>query len=254
MPFPILVSIRNTSSRLPGKCLVDIAGRPAVHRLVEHLGAAREADVVIVATSSEPADDPLEAAARSLGVPCFRGAVDKLVRYAQAADELGAEFVVTVDGDDVLADPGQIDRLFACYRESVAVDQPVDYAIVDELPVGATGFGMRVEAVRRVLELRADADRELLAAYFTDTGLFEVRRLQPDDERLRRPDLRLTLDYAEDLEVFRRIFEHFGEQPFGLGQVVAFLDANPEVAALNQDAQRRYEANIAAKTTPVVLR
>ena len=253
MDLPIIVSVRNTSSRLPGKCLADVAGKPALHRLVERLLGAREASGVIVATSSEPEDDVLEEAAAVLGVPCFRGAVDKLPRYGDAGEALGAEFLVTVDGDDILADPHQIDRIFRCYRESAAAGSPIDYAIVDELPVGATGFGLRVAAVRRVLDLRTDRDRELWGPYFTETGLFEVRKLQPDDEGLRRPDIRLTLDYAEDLEVFRRIFDHFGERRFALADVIGFLDARPEVAALNRDAQRRYEANIASKTAPVDL-
>lgn len=254
MAFPILVSVRNTSTRLPGKCLADIAGKPSVEREVERLQRSREADLVAIATSSEPEDDPLAEVARRVGVPCVRGTVDKLPRYLQAAEEFDADFFVVADGDDPLADPEQIDRLFACYRESVLTDVPVDYALVEGVPFGSTGYGVRTAALRRVLELRTDADREVWPPYFTETGMFEVRRLEPDDEQLRRPELRLTLDYAEDLDVLRAIFAHFGDRPFRLHDVVAYLDENPETAAVNRDAQRRYAANMATKLTPVVFR
>ena len=254
MTFPILISIRNTSSRLPGKCFVEIAGRPAVHRLVQRLLGARGASGVVITTSSEQVDDGLEAAARTLGVRCVRGAAeDKLLRYAQAAEELEAEFVVIVDGDDVLADPAQIDRIISSYRQSAEDGMPLDYVIVDELPTGATGFGVRVAALQRVLDLRNESDREVWGAYFTATGLFNVRRLQPDEERLRRADIRLTLDYPEDLELLRSVLEHFDDESFGLGDVIAFLDEHPAIAAVNREAQQRYEANLASKARPVKL-
>lgn len=252
MTAAILISVRNNSSRLPGKCFAEVAGRPAIDRLVARLLGAREADGVAVATSVEPVDDPLEDAARRLGIPCVRGAAeDKLLRYAQAACELGAELLVVVDGDDLLADPHQIDRLIRCYRDSARPGPPLDYLIVDKLPVGATGFGVRVAALRRVLELRQEEDREVWAPYFTETGLFAVKLLEPDCERLRRPEIRLTLDYPEDLGLVRRVFEHFRDASFSLVDVIQFLDAHPDVRDLNQGAQKRYEENIRRKTTPV---
>lgn len=255
MAFPILVSIRDTSTRLPGKCLADLAGKPSVQRQVERLRRSREADQVVVATSSEPEDDPLEAVAHAVGAPCVRDAVDKLPRYLRAAEEMDAPFFVVADGDDPLADPEQIDRLFACHHEAERAGTPVDYVVVDGIPLGTAAIGLRTDALRRVLELRTDADREVWPPYFTESGIFAVRRLDPIDERLRRPDMRLTLDYPEDLEVLRRIFAHFGDRPFGLLDAIEFLDANPEVAALNRDAQQRYETNIAPKLlAPVEFR
>ena len=253
MRFPIFLSIRDKATRLPGKSFVDVAGQPAVEQLIARLKGAYRASGIIICTSVHPDDAVFEPVAARHGLGCFRGSEDdKLERYRAAAEQVGAEFIVVVDGDDLLCDPGQIDRIIAAYEASTATDAPLDYIIVDELPVGVTGFGVRVEALERVCEIKKESDTEVWGGYFANSGLFNCAFLQPDNELTRRPDLRLTLDYPEDLAVFRAVFENFRDRSFDLDDVVSYLDDNPKVSAINAEVQQKYLAHL-AEAAPVRL-
>lgn len=251
---PILISIRNKATRLPGKSFVDIGGRPAIEQLVTRMRRSTESDGVVICSSTHPDDAVFEPVARQLGVQCFRGAEeDKLDRYQEAARAYGSRFIVVVDGDDILCDPRQVDRIIAAWSDSVRGGEEADYVIVDHLPIGGTGFGVRVAALDRVMELKAESDTEVWGGYFTETGLFRCLLLEPDDPALARPDVRFTLDYPEDLEIFRAVFDACGGDPAGLEAAVAAYDADPRLVALADSAAGRWTSHL-ARSAPVRLR
>ena len=129
-----------------------------------------------------------------------------------------------------------------------------NYIIVDGLPLGATPFGIAIEALRRVCDLKQESDTEVWGSYFTRPGLFDVRLLQAASED-RRPDLRMTLDYPEDYEFFRRVYLALSpsDSSPSLRDIIRYCDAHPEVAAINRDAQDRYERHL-EKATPARMR
>src|SRR5262249_25628955 len=101
-----VVQARVGSTRLPGKALLPIAGRPMVAHVVERIGAARGVDVVVLATTVNHEDDALETLARAAGVACVRGSVeDVLDRFRAVVNAHPAEVVVRVTADCPLLDP-----------------------------------------------------------------------------------------------------------------------------------------------------
>jgi spore coat polysaccharide biosynthesis protein SpsF len=87
-----IIQARMSSSRLPGKVLLDIAGKPMIQHVIERTKRAQTVDSVLVATTSDPSDDPIAAFAAALNVPCYRGSLhDVLDRYYQAAKTHHAE-------------------------------------------------------------------------------------------------------------------------------------------------------------------
>jgi spore coat polysaccharide biosynthesis protein SpsF len=246
----IFLSVRDKATRLPGKVMRPIHGKPAIVHLIDRLQSARAADRLVMTTSVYPGDDGLAALAAANGIECFRGSEeDKLVRYLDAATALGIDFCVVVDGDDLFADPAVIDQIVRAWRADGG-----DFLVVAPLPLGATGFGVRVEALRRVVALKAERDTEVWGGYFTDTALFDCRRLPPADPALARPELRMTLDYAEDLAFFTAVFDALYRpgSPFTLLQVIDLLNRRPDIVALNREVQARYEARL-RQTAPVRL-
>ncbi len=245
----IFVSVRDRSTRLPGKARADIGGKPAIVRLVERLRRSREADLLVMCTSVHPDDAVLAELARACGVACFRGSEeDKLERYRGAAREHSVDFAVIVDGDDILCDPDEIDRIVRAQRGDGA-----DYVFVENLPLGATGFGLRVDALERVCAMKAESDTEVWDEYLSPANGFRTLRL-PAPAALRRPELRLTLDYAVDLALFRAIFAELGpDTPFTLGDVVALLDRRPDLTALNAGVRETYQAHL-QKSAPARVR
>jgi spore coat polysaccharide biosynthesis protein SpsF (cytidylyltransferase family) len=101
-----------SSTRLPGKVLADLGGRPVLEWVVSRLRDSRELADVTVATSDEPDDDPVAEAAAGLGARVVRGPLaDVLARYAIAARELGAQGLVRITADCPLIDPAVVDRV-----------------------------------------------------------------------------------------------------------------------------------------------
>jgi spore coat polysaccharide biosynthesis protein SpsF len=111
-----IVQARMSSSRLPGKVLLDIAGQPMLLRVLSRTARAHSLDGVVVATTMDAADDPIEQMCARLGYPCYRGSPqDVLDRYYQAARICGAEVIVRITGDCPVMDPEVIDATLGIF-------------------------------------------------------------------------------------------------------------------------------------------
>ncbi len=95
-----IVQARMSSSRLPGKVLLDIAGQPMLLRVLARARRAQTLDGVLVATTTDPSDDPVERMCTEQGFPCHRGSLqDVLDRYYGAARQFEADVIVRLTGD-----------------------------------------------------------------------------------------------------------------------------------------------------------
>lgn len=241
MRSAIFLSVRNKATRLPGKVLLDLAGKTVTERLLERLKLSQEADRVAVTTSPHPDDAILGEIAERAGVAVFYGSEDdKLQRYLDAAHHFGVDLVVIVDGDDPFCDPMYIDRLIRTAHRGNA-----DYLTVDGLPVGITANAIRVSALERVCQIKTEHDTEVWGGYFTQTGLFQTAILQADAAH-HRPEVRMTLDYPEDYDFFRTVYGHLHrpKDVFSFDEIMALLEAHPEIVAINRGAAALYEANL----------
>src|SRR5919108_3261124 len=133
----VIVQARMTSTRLPGKVLLDLAGRPMLERQLERLSACERADEIVLAVTTNPDDEPLVDLARRLGLRCHRGSEhDVLARYAGAAREAGAGLVVRVTSDCPLADAGEVDVVVAELEERRATCDYASNGLEPHLPRG----------------------------------------------------------------------------------------------------------------------
>jgi spore coat polysaccharide biosynthesis protein SpsF (cytidylyltransferase family) len=109
--------------------------------------------------------------------------------------------------------------------------------------------------MRRVLENKAEDDTEVWGGYFTQTGLFDVRTLEPLNPLHRRPDVRMTLDYPEDLRFFEAVFDalYVPGKIFTFDEIMNLLEERPEIASINQGVQKLYEQGLRA-AAPVRLK
>src|SRR5215208_6289559 len=124
MPAVAIVQARMGSSRLPGKVLLDIAGKPTLERVLDRVIRAKSVDRSMVATTRDSTDDAIAMFCRLRNIPCFRGSdTDVLDRFYWAASRIGATEVVRVTADCPLVDPEVIDLVVMQVRDGVA-----DYA------------------------------------------------------------------------------------------------------------------------------
>ena len=217
----IVIQARMGSARLPGKSLAPIGGRSLLARVVERLLHQRELPVVL-ATTTLLEDDMLCEEADRLGVTVVRGSADDVLgRYAFAASLVGVPAIIRATADNPAVDLDAPLRTLDILLRSGA-DYVVDYG----LPLGGTVEAMTTAALVRAAALATDAyDREHVTPFVRrDARSRAIDALAPT--ALRRPELRFTVDTAEDLDYMRRIYHEAGpaESPWPLDAFIAAAD------------------------------
>lgn len=235
------IEARFASTRLPGKVLLPVAGKPMLELMIERLTRARTVDEVVIATTDRPSDDAIENLGRRLGVGTFRGSEDDvLARVLGAAQAYQADLIVETTGDCPLIDPAIVDKVVADYRIGGAdfVSNVLPYTT----PRGTDVRVFSTAALARVDELTDDpADREHVSLYFMERpGEYRLRNVETALPAF-AADLRLTVDTPEDLELIRRIFEElYPVKPeFTLGDVLELLQGRPELIELNRHVEQK---------------
>jgi len=217
----IVLQARMGSLRLPGKSLAPIAGRTLLARVVERLRTRADLPVVL-ATTTLLEDDLLCEEAERLEIAVLRGSADDVLgRYAFAASVLGVSAIVRATADNPAVDLDSPFRTLEILQRSGA-DYVVDYG----LPLGGTVEAIAVPALVRAAALATDADdREHVTPFIRrDARSRAVDALAPT--ALRRPDLRFTVDTADDLDYMRRVYQEAGvsASPAPLGVLIAAAD------------------------------
>jgi len=249
MKRAIFITVRTGSTRLLDKALLKINERSTIELVIDRVKRSKKAQIIVLCTTESKNDDILCEIANRNGIFFFRGsAEDKLMRWKGAAEKYDVDFFVTSDGDDLLCDPELIDLAFEQFERSGA-----DFIEGKNVPCGGFTYGIKVSALNKVCEIKESTDTEMMWVYFTDTGLFKTETLKNIPKVLQRPEIRMTLDYDDDLKFFKVIFDHFSDNSaFTLRDVVKFLDENPDVIKINQYLQERFLDNQRSRTKLVL--
>src|SRR4051794_22857842 len=230
-----LVHARMTSERLPGKPLADIEGRLAIQHLLDRMLASEflAPDRLVLCTTIDERDDALADAVAGAGVQVFRGSThDVIDRFYNAAAEHGFDAVIQVDGDDICADTLYMDEAMRTLLD----DDDLDIVISRGLPLGLASKAIRFDALERVHRAYVPGDNSTGAFYyFLRTELCNPFEIEPVSPRHVHETARLTLDEPADLEFFRAVFAALYRpgEVFGVQEIVALLDARPELLDLN---------------------
>lgn len=239
MKVVAVVQARVGSTRLPGKVLLPLGGRPALERMLGRRARAKELDGLIVATTRDAADDSLATLCEAMSVPCYRGStLDLLDRHLRAARLLAADAIVKIPSDCPLIDPAIVDEVVSQWRVH---EGALDYLSNLHPPTHPDGNDVEVMSMAALLTAHAEAkrpfEREHTTPFLWDQPerfrLGNVRWSQGRDAALTH---RLVLDYPEDYEVISRVFEALyrpHQAVFGVEEIVAYLDDHPSVASIN---------------------
>jgi spore coat polysaccharide biosynthesis protein SpsF len=238
----IVVQARTTSTRLPGKVLMDLAGRPMLAQQLLRLKRCRLADEIVVATTTNATDDRVVALARAAGVRWFRGSErDVLERYVGAVRDARADVVVRVTADCPLIDSDVSDRVIDALSGG---SMPSDYAsnvTPRTYPQGLDTEALFADTLERVHRMaRSESAREHVTTfiYREHPDLFLVQSVTDQEDN---SDLRWTVDEAADLELVRRLYDALGvgERAVGYRELLAYARAHPELSALNRTSAAR---------------
>ena len=232
MKIGYLLIGRLKSIRLPNKLLLDIKGKPIISHLLDRLKLSKKLDEIIICTSTNEQDKPLADIAKKNGVKCFFGDPDDvLVRMLDASKKYNLDYILTITADSPFVDPNYADAIVDTYLQTNS-----DLIRQFDLPHGVFSYGIKVEALKRVIEIKDSRDTEVWGRYFTDTGLFSVLDFNVKKKFHKRPGLRMTLDYPEDYEFIKTIFDSLYKDGkiFSLDEILDLLDKNPNIENINK--------------------
>jgi len=225
-----------TSTRLPGKILADLEGRPMLARQIERLRQCREADEIVIATTDNASDDPVVALTDECGQRSYRGSEnDVLSRYVEAARECHADVVVRITSDCPLIDATVTDRVI---RALVAGPDKCDYAcniLERTYPRGLDVEALTMEALERChREATSPEDREHVTSFIRRdrTGMFVCRSIT---DSANNSDLRWTVDTPGDLELVRRIYRELDlvHRQLTYDEILTFVRSRPDLVLFN---------------------
>jgi spore coat polysaccharide biosynthesis protein SpsF len=235
------IEARMTSSRLPGKVLLQAAEKPMLEHLVNRLRAVPSLDGIILATTTNSTDDVLVEFSEQVGIGCYRGSEnDVMARVIAAADFVNADVVVEITGDCPIIDPEIVEQTIRVFKANHA--DYVSNAHIRTYPDGMDTQVFRLATLKRSATMTDDAlDHEHVTLHIRNhPEIFpHVHLLAPPE--MHWPELGLTLDEPKDYELLKKIIEHFEptNRLFGCLDVVRLLKQRPDWVAINQAVVRK---------------
>jgi spore coat polysaccharide biosynthesis protein SpsF len=234
----VIIQARMGSTRLPGKVLLNIVGKPMLYRLIERVKNSKNTDQIVIATTDSPLDDAIEKFALSNKINCYRGSEnDVLDRFYHAAKEFDADPIVRITGDCPLMDSEILDKVIQAY-----FDNDVDYESNTQPPTYPDGLDVEVfsfAALEKMWnEAEKQSEREHVTPYiYNNPSIFKMDNVVSDEDL---SDVRLTVDEKEDLQVVSEVFKalYAKNKNFSLRDILKFMVQNPELFQSNAKFQR----------------
>ncbi|MFQ5647314.1 MAG: cytidylyltransferase domain-containing protein [bacterium] len=232
-----IIQARMTSSRLPGKVLKEVKGKPLLSYLIERLRLCSQLKKLVLATTTNAEDDPIARFAEKERLHIYRGSEnDVLDRYYQAACMFQSDHVMRITADCPLIDPRLCDQLVTIYQESM-----VDYLHLG--PSFAEGVDSEIFSFKALEQAwngaRLKSEREHVTLYLHNhPELFKKKVLTNDTDDSK---YRFTVDEPADFQVVKAILEELykeGASCFYTDEIKTFLDARPDLSSLNADIVR----------------
>lgn len=232
-----VIQARVSSTRLSSKALLELAGKPMIVHVIERARAIEGVDSVILATGSGNSNSPLVKIAEQCGITSFCGSEDNVLeRFCKAVEKTTCDYIIRITGDNPLTD-----HVSASEALGHAYCLNADHCSVSGIPLG-TG----IEIVKYSALLRAFTESskpyhfEHVTPYIKEhPELFSILKYDSPLENP-FPDLRLTVDTAEDFELMKLIYGSlYHGKPILLGEVISFIKNNPEIRNINRHVEQR---------------
>ena len=247
MNITATIQARMGSSRLPGKVLADICGKPMLLWQVERIKKSRLVDNVVVGTSDSVLDDEIELFCKDNKIDCYRGSeTDVLNRISSLLREFKIDVHVECYGDSPLIDPQLIDEFIGYFLKFKSEADFFSSSIATTYPPGLEVTVYKSSILLEVDKIVSENDplREHVGHNITRfPDKFKQASLHAPSHFF-SPDTYLEVDTLEDLEVMKMIFRYFlakGQTHFGLSEILTLLKSNLSISNKNKHIERRWK-------------
>lgn len=241
MKTVIIVQARMTSTRLPGKVLKKILGKPLLEYQIERLRRIKNADEIVVATTENDTDWPIVNLCSRLNVAYFRGSEeDVLARYYGAATAHAADIVVRITSDCPVIDPEVCDEAIGWFLQH---RHNCDYLRLEKCPRGLDIEVLSYKVLKECFqEANEQPDREHVTTF--------IYRRHPERYKIKfkymnfPEDLshhRWTVDTPEDFDLVKKIIEELYplKQMYNYVDILDVLETNPEWCRINKKIEQK---------------
>lgn len=242
MKTVIIVQARMTSTRLPGKILKEVMGKPLLEYQIERLRRVKLADDIIIATTENDTDLPIVRLCERLYIRYFRGSEnDVLARYYYAAKQYGADTVVRITSDCPIIDPEVINEIINFYLDNTSKYDYISNGIERTYPRGMDTEVFSFKALEGAFyNAKRDYEREHVTPYIYSQAVAGGRILNYP-YKVNCSQHRWTVDTPEDFLLIKQIIEnlYINNKNFSLEDCLALLDKNPSWMEINAHIEQK---------------
>ncbi|SCA58657.1 Uncharacterized protein MJ1063 [Chlamydiales bacterium SCGC AB-751-O23] len=239
MKKSIIVQARMTSTRLPGKVMKEVKGKPLLEYQIERLRSAGSMDGVIVATTVNSEDDIIVDFCKEKKVPYFRGDEDDVLgRYYEAAKKFNVDLICRCTSDCPLIDPAIVNKVVAYYLDNYP---DIEYATCSDFPLGMSAEIFSFQHLKEAyMNAELGYEREHVTPYFYSNPFrkFKVGRIYPEEKA---PKYRLTVDTPDDLKLIEKILQvlYLKQPMFSLNDITNLMKKNPTWQEINSHIKQK---------------
>jgi spore coat polysaccharide biosynthesis protein SpsF len=232
MKVGFLITARLKSSRLKKKLLLPFGNENYITQLVRRLKTSAYLDEIVICTSVDEEDTPLEAVAVNENIHCYRGdREDVISRLNEARIKYGLDYVINMTADCPLVPVELIPGMISQFKQTHA-----DLIHIFNMPIGLYLSGLNPTAMQTIVDKKNDGLTEYWLYYFLKTNQFNVQHLEEQyTGAIEKKHYRIALDYPEDHDFFTALHKAYGDALFTATakDIISFLDAHPEIVNIN---------------------
>ena len=231
MKIGFLITARLKSTRLPKKIIKDLNGKTVIERIIDRAKEIQGLSEIVLCTSPNPQDAPLQNIAKTNNISYFLGDEDDVLqRLRDAALTFQFDYILGITADNPLFSIQYSNQIVQNIKEN-----KYDFIKIQDLPFGTATYGMNVKALQTVCKVKKIIDTEIWGYLIDRPKIFNITTIQATG-LLKRPHYRLTLDYQEDYTLLNHLYTNI---PFtttlDLQNVIQYLDNHPDIAQINKN-------------------
>lgn len=243
----IFIPVRLDSTRLPKKHLKTINNKPALKHLIDRLRQCKKIRHIIVCTTELSSDDELVLFLKQENILFFRGnEKDILQRFLDAAEKFDTDIIIDVEGDKIFTDSDYVDQIASLLTDSqidfiIGNDHPQNFNPSNHFVHGLIPAGFTKNSLEKICTLKTSKNTETgYREFFINSDIFKTKFLLLNENVPK--NLRLTLDYEEDLHFADIVFSALGTY-FSKNDLLDFLNKKPEILDITKDVHDMWEKN-----------
>lgn len=231
----IIIQARQSSTRFPNKVIKKILGHEIIVRLCKRLELCKNIDQIIVATSDDDSDNKLIDILISNGIEFFRGDLHNVLkRYYNCSVQFDIKRIVRITADNPFVSPQIVDDV-------INLNNSFKYEFIDAFVASSSPHGIGCQFFtfnalnESIKNSKTKEEKEHVTIWMRNNPekILSLKYIVP--YIIRRPDIRLALDYEEDFLLIREIYKHFkGRNDMTICEIIKYLDNNPSLKEINK--------------------